>query len=94
MKRYTTKFLKKHGGAYIGGLRLRFVDGDYDWADLKSVRYKYSRKLYERMLQIKGEHEHDYDYREYDCTGSTQVRIRIKRKGRYLFMYYHESKDV
>jgi hypothetical protein len=94
MARYTTKFLEKHGGKYLGGLRLRFIDGDYDWCRLKSLRYRYTKKLYERMLQIKNEHEQDYIRCEYDCTGSTQVRISIKRKGRYLFMYYYESKDV
>lgn len=93
MKRKLTKWEDK-GGAHLFGLRFRFVDGDYDYCYLKSVRYRYSRQMYLRMLQIKYENQCDYDRCEYDCTGSTQIRIRIKRtKDNHLIMYYHESKD-
>lgn len=84
----------QNGGTYMFGLRFRYIDGDYDWWVLKSVRYRYSRKLYEYMLKCKYENERDYTRCEYDCTGSTQTRIYIKHKGRFLFMWVRETKDV
>lgn len=90
---YTTKWIDK-GGRYEGGLRFRCIDGDYDYAVLKSVKYKYSRQLYERMMRFKHDNCRDYDRCEYDCTGSCQVRIKVKRKGRHLFMWYYWSLDV
>lgn len=88
-----TKWIKS-GGTYEGGFRFRYIDGDEDWCILKSVKYRYSRQLYERAMRFKGENEHDYSYCEYDCTGSSQVRIRVKRKGRYIFIWYRWSIDV
>ena len=90
---YKTKWIKS-GGCYEGGFRFRYIDGDEDWAVLKSVKYKYSRQLYEQMMRFKYDNEHDYDRCEYDCTGSSRVRITVKRKGRFLYMWYHWSLDV
>lgn len=90
---YKTKWIES-GGCYEGGFRFRYIDGDYDYAILKSARYKYSRQLYGQMMRFKGENEHDYSRREFDCTGSSRIRITVKRKGRYLFMWFHHSLDV
>lgn len=90
---YTTKWIEK-GGCYEGGLRFRCIEDDYDYCLLKSVKYKYSRQLYERMMQYKVENEHDYTRCEHDCTSSTRWRITIKRKGRFLFMWIYKSIDV
>jgi|GEM_PF-4974769 len=91
--KYSTKWLENNG-IYEFGLKFRFIDGDYDWSIVKSIKYKYSEKLYQYMLKCKYEHECDFTRCEYDCTGSTQVRIKVRRKGRYLYMWIHTSKDV
>ena len=78
----------------LGGFRFRVLDEDYDYCHAKSVRYKFHKNTWKRALAFKEQHEHDFWRCEYDCTGSTQVRIKLKRKGKYMFVYYHWSKDV
>ena len=90
---FKTKWTE-NGGCYKGGFRFKCIDGDYDYVVLKSVRYKYSRQLYEQMMKFKLDNEHDYSRCEYDCTGSSCVRIKVRKRGRYLYMWYYWSLDV
>lgn len=90
----TTRFLERHGGEYLDGIRMRWIDGDYDWVHLKSVKYKYSKEMHERMRKIKEDNEHGYTCSDFDCNGSSCVRIKIRRKGRHIFMSYYKSIDV
>ena len=77
-----------------GGFKFRYVDGDYDYAIHKSVKYKRTKKNLMRARWYKANFEHDYTYGDYDCSGSTHVRIEIKIGKDYILVYRYWSKDV
>lgn len=77
-----------------GGFKFRYVDGDYDYAVLKSKKYKRTKKNLMRAKWYKRNFEHDFTYSDYDCTGSTSVRIEIKLSKDYIVVYRYWDKDV
>lgn len=78
-----------------GGFKFRYVDGDYDWAKHKSIKYKRTKKNIQRAKWYKENYEYGFTfYDERDCTGSTSVRIEIKIHKDYIVVYRYLDKDV
>lgn len=89
-----TNWQKKHWGFYLGGLRMRIIDADYDFVDAVSVAYKDTKQMRERMQAIMQDYNRGFDMTEYDCNGSTECRCSISRRGGVLRLVYRERKDV
>ena len=86
----------KTNGNFIaeGGFKFRYVDGDYDYAIHKSIKYKKTKKNIQRAKWYKENYEYDFTYDERDCTGSTSVRIEVKVGKDYIVVYRYWYKDV
>ena len=86
--------MKRKSDYSEGGFRFRYVDGDYDYAVHKSVKYKRTKKNLKRAKWYKETYEHDYSYGDYDCTGSTRIDIEIKVGKDYIIVYRYWGMDV